>query len=132
MPKATRRYKTQMIMELFVLNNQKFYPIGWDWLEQIPLQDFLWLVEIFEDRDLDHLERASEKSIYDYLHIDYELDLVLAVNRIFLAEYLNLLGYKKGIKYYAIYLVAKSKGWTSEGEILTHYPEIKEIINHHE
>lgn len=119
-------------MELFVLNNQKFYPIGWDWLEQIPLQDFLWLVEIFETRDLNHLERASEKTIDDFLHIDYELELVLAVNRLFLAEYLNLLGYKKGIKYYAIYLVAKSKGWISEGEILTHYQEIREIINPYE
>lgn len=23
------------------------YPIGWEWLDKVPLEDFTWLIEIF-------------------------------------------------------------------------------------
>lgn len=23
------------------------YPIGWEWLDRVPLEDFTWLIEIF-------------------------------------------------------------------------------------
>lgn len=25
----------------------KGYPIGWEWLDKVPLEDFTWLIEIF-------------------------------------------------------------------------------------
>lgn len=24
------------------------YPIGWEWLDRVPLEDFNWLIEIFD------------------------------------------------------------------------------------
>lgn len=27
------------------------YPIGWEWLDRVPLEDFTWLIEIFSERE---------------------------------------------------------------------------------
>ena len=32
-------------MEPIITVNQ--YPIGWEWLDRVPLEDFTWLIEIF-------------------------------------------------------------------------------------
>lgn len=32
-------------MKLTITVNQ--YPIGWEWLDRVPLEDFTWLIEIF-------------------------------------------------------------------------------------
>lgn len=32
-------------MEPIITVNQ--YPIGWEWLDRVPLEDFNWLIEIF-------------------------------------------------------------------------------------
>lgn len=33
-------------MEPIITVNE--YPIGWEWLDRVPLEDFTWLIEIFE------------------------------------------------------------------------------------
>lgn len=33
-------------MEPIITVNQ--YPIGWEWLDRVPLEDFNWLIEIFD------------------------------------------------------------------------------------
>lgn len=32
-------------MEPIITVNQ--YPIGWEWLDRVPLEDFTWLIDIF-------------------------------------------------------------------------------------
>lgn len=32
-------------MEPIITVNE--YPIGWEWLDRVPLEDFTWLIEIF-------------------------------------------------------------------------------------
>ena len=32
-------------MEPIITINE--YPIGWEWLDKVPLEDFTWLIEIF-------------------------------------------------------------------------------------
>lgn len=32
-------------MEPIITVNE--YPIGWEWLDKVPLEDFTWLIEIF-------------------------------------------------------------------------------------
>lgn len=33
-------------MEPIITVNE--YPIGWEWLDNVPLEDFNWLIEIFD------------------------------------------------------------------------------------
>lgn len=37
-------------MEPIITVNE--YPIGWEWLDRVPLEDFTWLIEIFSNRNI--------------------------------------------------------------------------------
>lgn len=36
------------------------YPIGWEWLDRVPLEDFNWLIEIFHSKSRDHYLGLTE------------------------------------------------------------------------
>lgn len=36
-------------MEPIITVNQ--YPIGWEWLDRVPLEDFNWLIDISSERE---------------------------------------------------------------------------------
>ena len=44
-PKQCLTLNSINIMESIVTINN--YPIGWEWLDNVPLEDFNWLIEIF-------------------------------------------------------------------------------------
>lgn len=40
------------------------YPIGWEWLDRVPLEDFTWLIEIFSTM-------TDNPDTYDYYENKY-------------------------------------------------------------
>lgn len=48
------------------------YPIGWEWLDKVPLEDFTWLIEIFatmtDNTDLTTLLLSIRKQPMENLH----------------------------------------------------------------
>ena len=49
-------------MEPIITINE--YPIGWEWLDKVPLEDFTWLIEIFSTM-------TDDTDTYDYATYDY-------------------------------------------------------------
>lgn len=41
------------------------YPIGWEWLDKVPLEDFTWLIEIFSTM-------TDDTDTYDFATFDKE------------------------------------------------------------
>lgn len=41
------------------------YPIGWEWLDRVPLEDFTWLIEIFSTM-------TDNTDTYDFATFDKE------------------------------------------------------------
>lgn len=39
-------------MEPIITINE--YPIGWEWLDKVPLEDFTWLIEIFSTNEKEY------------------------------------------------------------------------------
>ena len=63
------------------------YPIGWEWLDRVPLEDFTWLIEIFSTM-------TDNTDTYDFVgYTDSETlpgqQKVCSVDRIPLANFLN-------------------------------------------
>lgn len=55
------------------------YPIGWEWLDKVPLEDFTWLIEIFstitDNTDTyDYAEGLIINDTTDYIEI-YEIEI---------------------------------------------------------
>lgn len=50
-------------MEPIITVNQ--YPIGWEWLDRVPLEDFTWLIEIFSTM-------TDNTDTYDFATFDKE------------------------------------------------------------
>lgn len=55
------------------------YPIGWEWLDKVPLEDFTWLIEIFstmtDDTDTyDYADGLIINDTTDYIEI-YEIEI---------------------------------------------------------
>lgn len=46
-------------MEPIITINE--YPIGWEWLDRVPLEDFNWLIEIFSTMTDNKLLRTQQK-----------------------------------------------------------------------
>lgn len=64
-------------MESIITINE--YPIGWEWLDKVPLEDFTWLIEIFSTMtdDTDTYDYAGGFIIndtIDYIEI-YEIEI---------------------------------------------------------
>lgn len=63
------------------------YPIGWEWLDRVPLEDFTWLIEIFSTM-------TDNTDTYDFVgYTDSETlpghQKICSVDKIPLANFLN-------------------------------------------
>lgn len=64
------------------------YPIGWEWLDRVPLEDFTWLIEIFSTM-------TDNTDTYDFAIFDKEATNgeppypVIEINRKGLAHFMN-------------------------------------------
>lgn len=90
-------------MEPIITVNE--YPIGWEWLDKVPLEDFNWLIEIFATM-------TDNTDTYDF------------------AIFLNDdQGYESGISMYGHYIACKSLDISSEEEYMNQFTDIKLICN---
>lgn len=66
------------------------YPIGWEWLDKVPLEDFTWLIEIAEDDPhYDDIVNYSGDMFWVYTYADkesLELDLMEILNQMDLTK----------------------------------------------
>jgi hypothetical protein len=114
-------------MEPIITINE--YPIGWEWLDKVPLEDFTWLIEIFSTM-------TDDTDTYDFATFDKEATNgeppypVIEINRKGLANFLNDdQGYESGISMYGHYIVCKSLDISSEEEYMNQLTDIKLICN---
>lgn len=52
------------------------YPIGWEWLDRVPLEDFNWLIEIFSTMT----DNTDTYDFVGYTDIRLKLREILKVN----------------------------------------------------
>ena len=121
-------------MEPIITINE--YPIGWEWLDKVPLEDFTWLIEIFSTM-------TDDTDTYDFATFDKEATNgeppypVIEINRKGLANFLNddqgyksgISMYKSGISMYGHYIACKSLDISSEEEYMNQLTDIKLICN---
>lgn len=105
------------------------YPIGWEWLDKVPLEDFTWLIEIF-------VTMTDNTDTYDFATFDKEATNgeppypVIEINRKGLAYFLNEdQGYKSGISMYGHYIACKCLDISSEEEYMNQYTDIRILTN---
>lgn len=102
-------------MEPIITINE--YPIGWEWLDKVPLEDFTWLIEIFATFDK---EITNGEPPYP----------VIEIERKGLANFLNDdQGYESGISMYGHYIACKSLDISSEEEYMNQLTDIELICN---
>lgn len=107
-------------MELIVTINN--YPIGWEWLDRVPLEDFNWLIDIFAilTDDLD---------TYDFVGYSNQ-QRVCSVDKIPLANFLNEdRGYESGISMYGHYIACKCLDISSEEGYMNQFTDIRILTN---
>lgn len=84
-------FKTAILKELYNMEpiiTINEYPIGWEWLDKVPLEDFTWLIEIFATM-------TDNTDTYDFAIFDKEATNgeppypVIEINRKGLANFLN-------------------------------------------
>ena len=96
------------------------YPIGWEWLDKVPLEDFTWLIEIFATM-------TDNTDTYDFATFDKE---VIEIHRKGLAYFLNEdQGYEMGISMYGHYIACKCLDISSEEEYMNQYTDIRILTN---
>lgn len=104
------------------------YPIGWEWLDRVPLEDFNWLIEIFailtDDTDTyDFVGYTDSETLPDHQKI-------CSVDKILLANFLNeYQGYQTGISMYGHYIACKCLGISSEREYMKQFTNIRILTN---
>ena len=104
------------------------YPIGWEWLDRVPLEDFTWLIEIFSIM-------TDNTDTYDFVgYTDSETlpgqQKVCSVDKIPLANFLNDdQGYESGISMYGHYIACKCLDISSEREYMNRYTDIRILTN---
>lgn len=109
------------------------YPIGWEWLDRVPLEDFTWLIEIFSTL-------TDNIDTYDFVgYTNFKKTLprtlprqqkVCSVDRIPLANFMNEdQGYESGISMYGHYIACKCLGISSEREYMNQYTDIRILTN---
>lgn len=114
-------------MEPIITINE--YPIGWEWLDKVPLEDFTWLIEIFATM-------TDNTDTYDFANFDKEITNgkppypVIEIERKGLANFLNDdQGYESGISMYGHYIACKSLDISSEEEYMNQLTDIRLICN---
>lgn len=99
------------------------YPIGWEWLDKVPLEDYFATM-------------TDNTDTYDFATFDKEATNgeppypVIEINRKELAYFLNEdQGYKSGISMYGHYIVCKCLDISSEEEYMNQYTDIRILTN---
>lgn len=107
----------------------KEYPIGWEWLDRVPLEDFNWLIEVFATM-------TDNTDTYDFATFDKEATKgeppypVIEINRRELAYFMNDdQGYETGISMYGHYIACKCLDIKFEEEYMNHITDIRLICN---
>ena len=104
------------------------YPIGWEWLDKVPLEDFNWLIEIFSTM-------TDNTDTYDFVgYTDSETlpghQKICSVDKIYLANFLNEdQGYESGISMYGHYIACKCLDISSEEEYMNQLTDIRILTN---
>ena len=105
------------------------YPIGWEWLAKVPLEDFTLLIDVFATM-------TDNTDTYDFASYKYKtipgwvINPVIEVNRKGLAEFLDEdQGYSGGIREFGNYVAMKALHIKSEEEYMDRYNEILELTN---
>lgn len=105
------------------------YPIGWEWLAKVPLEDFTLLIDVFATM-------TDNTDTYDFASYRYESipggvhNPVIMVYRKSLANFLNEdQGYSGGIREFGNYVAMKALHIKSEEEYMDRYNEILELTN---
>lgn len=94
------------------------YPIGWEWLNRVPLEDFNWLIEIFATMT-DNTETYDFVFYEDSETLPGHLKKICSVDRIPLANFMNDdQGYESGISIYGHYIACKCLDISSEEEYM--------------
>lgn len=110
---------------IITVNN---YPIGWEWIANVPLEDFNWLIDIFA-------MMTDNTDTYDFVTYDKEAtpnDIcpIIEVNKIPLANFLNEdQGYESGISMYGHYIACKCLDISSEEEYMNQLTDIRILTN---
>ena len=98
-------------------------------VDQVPLEDFTWLIEIFSTM-------TDDTDTYDFATFDKEATNgeppypVIEINRKGLANFLNDdQGYESGISMYGHYIACKSLDISSEEEYMNQLTDIELICN---
>lgn len=80
------------------------YPIGWEWLANVPLEDFNWLIDIFATMT-DNTDTYDFVFYEDSETLPGHLKRICSVDKISLANFLNEdQGYESGISMYGHYI----------------------------
>lgn len=105
------------------------YPIGWEWLNRVPLEDFNWLIEIFATMT-DNIDTYNFVFYKDSeTSSDYQKK-ICSVDRIPLANFMNDdQGYESGISMYGHYIACKCLDISSEEEYMNQYIDIRILTN---
>ena len=105
------------------------YPIGWEWLAKVPLEDFTLLMDVFATM-------TDNTDTYDFASYKYEAiprgvpNPVIRVNRKGLANFLDEdQGYSGGIREFGNYVAMKALHIRCEEEYMDRYNEILELTN---
>lgn len=104
------------------------YPIGWEWLDRVPLEDFNWLIEIFATL-------TDNTDTYNFVgYTDSETlpghQKICSVDKIPLANFLNEdQGYQTGISMYGHYIACKCLDISSEEEYMNQFTDIRILTN---
>lgn len=113
----------------FKTSTLKEYPIGWEWLDKVPSEDFTWLIEIF-------VTMTDNIDTYDFATFDKEITNgeppypVIEIERKGLANFLNdNQGYESGISMYGHYIACKCLDISSEEEYMNQLTDIELICN---
>ena len=111
-------------MEPIITVNE--YPIGWEWLDKVPLEDFNWLFATMTDNT-----DTYDFAIFHKKTTNGEpLFLLIEIERKGLANFLNDdQGYESGISMYGHYIACKSLDISSEEEYMNQFTDIKLICN---
>ena len=114
-------------MKLTITINE--YPIGWEWLDRVPLEDFTWLIEIFSTMT-DNTDTYDFAIFHKKTTNGEPLFLLIEIERKGLANFLNDdQGYESGISMYGHYIACKSLDISSEEEYMNQFTDIKLICN---
>lgn len=69
-------------MEPIITVNE--YPIGWEWLDRVPLEDFTWLIEIFstitDDQYYDYSPSQVEAILFGILQLTPEHQDIIVID----------------------------------------------------